>query len=686
MVETVRSTCPHDCPSTCGLLVERLSDGAIGKVKGDPDHDYTRGVICAKVSRYRERNHHPDRLMKPLLRIGEKGRGREAFAEIDWSEALDRVADGIQRAIAQHGSESVWPYQYAGTMGLIQRQSINKLRHVANFSGQRETICSALAVPGVIAGIGSRRGVDSREMAESELIVLWGCNAVHTQVNVMHFVSEARRKGAKLVVIDPYYNATAAKADQHLMLRPGTDAALACATMNVLIEEGMADRQFMAEFTDADAAFFEHLDARTPAWAADITGLSAEQIVDFARLFGSTRKSYIRLGYGHTRSRNGAMSMHAAQCLASVTGSWHERGGGALQATGVYHMNTDVMTGAEYADSRIRELDQSRIGPILDGSGPEMQGAPPVAALLIQNTNPVTVAPESTRVRDGFMRDDLFIAVHEQFMTDTASMADVVLPATTFLEHDDLYIAGGHTYMGLGLKLVESPGETRPNTWVIRELAERLGVSHPHFAMTDLEQIDALLEASGYPPHTAFEDGVRLDCALPEDKAHFRDGFDHPDGRFHFYADWQSLGDSENRLPRLPDYVDLLEQASEQFPYRLVTAPARWFLNTSFTEGRENRRREGEPRILMHPDDLGVLGLASGDWAEIGNARASLALPVNAFAGVQRGVVIVHSIWPHSSYRDGMGVNALIGADSPPPDGGAAFHDTAVFVRPSSPN
>ena len=684
MSEIVRSTCPHDCPSACGLAIERIDGKTIGRVRGDPDHDYTRGVICAKVSRYAERNHHPDRLMKPLLRTGAKGLGRSAFVEIDWLEALDRVADGIRQAIDRDGREAFWPYQYAGTMGLIQRQAINKFRHAGGFSAQKETICTALAIPGVIAGIGSRRGVDPREMVDSKVIVLWGCNAVHTQVNVMHYVAEARKQGAKLVVVDPYRNATAEKADLHLMLKPGTDGALACATMCTLIEEGLADTDFLAHHTDADAAFYAHMAARTPEWAEAITGVPADTIRTFARLYGSTKQTFLRLGYGHSRTRNGAMSMHAAQCLPSVTGAWHVHGGGALQAVGVYHMDQALVNGSDHAQDGVRELDQSRIGPILDGSGYEMQGAPPVSALLVQNTNPVAVAPEAARVHAGFSRDDLFICVHEQFMTDTAAMADIVLPATTFLEHDDLYIAGGHTFMSLGLKVIDAPGEAKPNTWVIRELAERLGVSHPHLPMSDVEQIDAVLASSGYPDHTAFEDGVRLDCALDVDTAHFRNGFDHADGRFHFKADWAALGDHDGVLPALPDQVDILDSVTEELPFRLVTAPARWFLNTSFTEGAINRKREGEPAILMHPSDLDALGLSAGDWAHIGNARGEIALPVNTLEGVQPGVVVVHSIWPHSAYRDGMGINALVSADEPPPNGGAVFHDTAVYIRPSA--
>ncbi len=682
MVDSIRTTCPHDCPSVCGLIVERLDNGRIGRVKGDPDHDYTRGVICAKVSRYAERNHHPLRLTQPLLRTGAKGIGRDAFVEIDWAEAIDRVVDGLQHATAEDGSESVWPYQYAGTMGLVHRQAINKFRHAARYSGQKETLCTGLSIPGVVAGIGSRRGVDPREIADAKVIVLWGCNAVHTQVNVMHYVAEARRQGAKLVVVDPYRNATAKKADLHLMLKPGTDAALACAVMHTLIDEGMSDASFMSTFTDADDAFYAHIAARPPEWAEAITGIAAETIRDFARLYGSTKQSFLRLGFGHSRSRNGAMSMHAAQCLPSVSGAWHVHGGGALQSTGVYHMNQAVVDGSDHADPSVRVLDQSRIGLILDGSGAEMIAAPPVRALLIQNTNPVAVAPESARVRDGFLRDDLFVCVHEQFMTDTAAMADVVLPATTFLEHNDLYISSGHTYMGLGLKMLDAPGQARSNADVIRELAERLGIEHPHLPMSDVEQIDAVLTASGYPDYTTFEDGVRLDCALDTDKAHFRDGFDHDDGRFHFKADWAALGDRDGVLPALPDQVDIIEAASEAYPFRLVTAPARWFLNTSFSEGVVNQQREGEPAALMHPDDVAQLGLTSGAWVVMGNARAEIALPLREIEGIHRGVVVVHSIWPHSAYRNGLGVNALVGADSPPPNGGAVFHDTAVYIRP----
>ena len=320
--ELVSSACPHDCPSTCALEVERLDARTIGRVHGARANSYTAGVICAKVARYAERVHHPDRLTRPLMRTGEKGVGMPAFRPLSWDAALDEVAERLLRAAERHGPEAVWPYFYAGTMGLVQRDGIERLRHVMKYSRQHSTICVTLSDTGWVAGCGIKRGVDAREMAESDLIIVWGGNPVHTQVNVMHHVALARKnRGAKLVVVDPYRTPTAEQADVHLMLRPGTDGALACAVMHVLFKEGYADWDYLERYTDAPRELAQHLETRTPAWAANITGLSAAEIVEFARLYGRTRRSYIRAGYGFSRSRNGAQQMHAASCLPAVTGA-----------------------------------------------------------------------------------------------------------------------------------------------------------------------------------------------------------------------------------------------------------------------------------------------------------------------------------------------------------------------------
>ncbi len=680
------SACPHDCPSTCALEVERLDERRIGKVRGAAANGYTAGVICAKVARYAERVHHPDRLTRPLRRVGDKGMGRAAFVEISWDEALDRTSQAMQRATQKHGPESVWPYFYAGTMGLVQRDGIERLRHVMRYSRQHSTICNTLSDAGWYAGAGAKWGVDPREMAEADLIVIWGGNPVATQVNVMTHISRARKnRGAKLVVIDPYRTGTAEQADMHLCLRPGTDGALACAVMHVLFKEGLADRAYMARYTrDADR-LEKHLALRTPDWAAKITGLAADEIVGFARLYGATKRAYLRLGYGFSRSRNGAAQMFAASCLPAVTGAWQYKGGGAMYGmAGIYKLDKALIEGRDAIDKSVRVLDQSRIGPVLTGDRRDLGDGPPVTALFIQNTNPVVVCPESLVVRDGFRRNDLFVCVHEQFMTDTAAMADIVLPATTFLEHDDIYQAGGHTHLQVTKKVIEPVGESRSNHDVICALAKRLGARHAGFEITAWEIIDRMLKSSGLPDaETAYRMGW-IDLTPDFRSAHFLDGFGYADKRFHFSPDWKRWGEDHKRMPELPDHMEAIDAADAEHPFRLVAAPARQFLNTSFTETPTSRAREGRPTALIHPRDCDALGLADGALVLIGNKRAEVAVHIRRFDGLQPGVVVVESIWPNAAFRDGMGINALIAADAAPPHGGAVFHDTAVWLKPTN--
>ncbi|MBB4285744.1 molybdopterin oxidoreductase family protein [Roseospira goensis] len=682
-VETVRSTCPHDCPSVCALSVERPAPDCIGRVHGSRANPYTDGVICAKVARYAERVHNPDRLTTPLLRDGPKGSGR--FRPIGWDEALDRVAEAFDAARRRHGPQALWPYHYAGTMGLVQRDGLDRMRHLLGTSLQDSTICIALADAGWSAGVGAKRGVDPREMAESDVIVLWGLNAVHTQVNVMHWVAKARKgRGARLVVVDPYRNATAEKADLHLMLRPGTDAALACAVMHVLFRDGFADRAYLARFTDDPAGLEAHLADRTPAWAAAITGLSVAQIEGFARLYGGTKRAFLRLGYGFTRSRNGAAAMHAVSCLPAVTGAWAHRGGGALYSmSGLMPVDMGLITAADRRDPGQRWLDQSRIGAVLTGDRAALGDGPPVHAMLIQNTNPMVVAPDSGTVAQGFARDDLFVCVHEQIMTETARMADVVLPATTFLEHDDLYKAGGHSFLQVGLRAIDPVGEARCNHDVVTALLARLDApAHPAAALTAREMVEETLRRSGLPPAEEIAATGGHDCDAGFEAQHFLSGFGHADGRFRFHAAWQ--GAQAAVMPDLPDQLAVIEAADADHPYRLVTAPARNFLNTSFNETPSSRRQEGRPEVFVHPDDADALGLADGDLARIGNGRASVALHVRRFAGLHPGTLVVESLWPNAAFVEGVGINALVGSDPGPPNGGAAFHDSAVWLRPAA--
>ncbi len=678
--ETRASVCPHDCPSTCALEVEVLDGRRIGAVHGAAN-SYTAGVICNKVARYAERIHHPERLTQPLLRTGPKGSGQ--FRPITWDEALDRVAAAFTETAARHGSEAVWPFYYAGTMGLVQRDGINRLRHVMRYSRQKLTICTSLPEIGWHAGVGRSWGPDPREMAQSDLIVIWGGNPVATQVNVMTHVTRARKeRGAKLVVVDPYRTGTAAAADWHIAPRPGTDGALACAMMHVAFRDGYADRAYMARHTDCPEALEAHLATRDPAWAAALTGLSVPQIEEFAALYGRTPRSFIRLGYGFARTRNGAANMHAVSCLPSVTGAWQHEGGGALWSNrGMYHWDKTLIEGLDALDPSIRVLDMSRIGSVLTGDRTELRDGPEVHALLIQNQNPLTVCPDSHRVRRGFAREDLFVAVHEQFMTETARWADVVLPATMFMEHDDLYQAGGHTHIQIGPKLIEPPGTCRSNHELLQGLAARLGAQHPGFGMTAMQIIDATLRASGWPDAETVLRARWIDAALPFEAAHFLTGFPQPDKRFHFAPDWAALGPDHACMPRLPDHMAGIDDATPEHPFRLVTAPARSFLNTSFTEMRSMQKREGRPTVRLHRDDAAQLGIEDGDRVRLGNARGEVVLHAQIVDGLQPGVLVAESIWPSEAFEGGIGINALTSDDPGPPGGGAVFHDTAVWLR-----
>ncbi len=680
--ETRPSVCPHDCPSTCALDVELLDRDTIGAVRG-ADNPYTAGVICNKVMRYAERIHHPDRVLYPMLRTGPKGAGQ--FRRIGWDEALDRIVAGFTAATDRHGSEAAWAYSSAGTMGLVHRDGIFRLRHAMRWSGRKGTICSTIATAGWTAGCGRVSGSDSREMAVADLNVLWGTNPVSTQVNVMTHVTRARKeRGAKLVVIDPYRTGSAASADMHLAVRPGTDAALACAVMHCAFRDGFADRAYMATYTDDPAALEAHLASRDPVWAAAITGLSVAEIEAFATLYNGTPRAYIRAGYGFTRGRNGAASMHAVTCLPAVTGKWKHEGGGALFGNkGIYTWDRSLIEGTALRDPAIRELDMSRIASILCNDAAALCGGPPVHALLIQSGNPASVCPDSNRVHQGLGREDLFTVVHEHFMTETAAFADIVLPATMFLEHDDIYQAGGHSHIQIGRAVIPPPGEARSNHDLVCALAKRFGLDHPSFDMTALELADATLRASGYPAADELSTRRWLDVQLPFESAHFLDGFAHADRRFHFRADWKALGDTEGRLPALPDFVPLTDAATSDRPLRLVAAPARQFLNSTFTETPTARKRGGRPVALISPEDGASHDIADGALIRLGNGRGEVVVHAAHVPGQTLGTIVVESIWPAASFGGPRhGINVLISDEPALPAGGAVFHDTAVWMRP----
>ena len=484
------------------------------------------------------------------------------------------------------------------------------------------------------------------------------------------------------MVIDPYKTPTAAVADVHLAPRPGTDAALACAVMHIAFRDGYADRTYMRDYTDCPDALEAHLRQRGPDWAANVTGLSVADIETFGALYGQTKRSFIRAGYGFARSRNGCAAMHAVTCLPAVTGAWQHEGGGALWSNrGIYRWDKTLIEGLDAVDPSIRTLDMSRIASVLTGNRSDLGDGPEVHSMLIQNQNPLAVCPDSNRVRRGFGRDNLFVVTHEQFMTETARWSDIVLPATMFMEHDDIYQAGGHSHIQIGPKLLEPPGQCRSNHEVIQGLATRLGAAHRGFDMSAMEMIDATLQASGYPDAKTVLEQRWVDEMPPFRTAHFLDGFATPDYRFHFAPNWKSLGDDHAAMPSLPDQMDNIDAMAIDTPFRLVTAPARSFLNSSFSEMKSGRRRERRPTVLIHPDDALRLEVVDGSKVRLGNTRGEVVLHARIAEGQQPGVLIAESIWPSECFEGGIGINALTSDDPGPPWGGAVFHDTAVWMR-----
>jgi anaerobic selenocysteine-containing dehydrogenase len=686
-VVRAKSVCPHDCPSVCALEVAVIDGARIGRVHG-ADHPYTAGVVCAKVARYAERIHSPNRLTQPLRRTGPKGSGQ--FQPISWDEALDRAADALLSAERKHGAESVWPYFYAGTMGLVMRDGIERLTHSKKYSRFFGDICVGISYPGYLAGTGKMRGVNFDEIEKADCVVIWGTNAVATQVNLMTHATRARKtRGAKIVAIDVYETETLRQADLALKLRPGTDGALACAVMHVLFRDGLADWDYMRRYTDDPDGLAAHVATRDPAWGAEITGLRVEDIEAFAALVGGRKRTFFRMGYGFSRQRNGASNMHAALCIPAVTGAWAHEGGGALHGSGaVYKLDRTLIEGLDAVDPRTRVLHQSRIGAVLTGEREALAGGGPVKALFIQNTNPMVVAPDQEKVRRGFARDDLFTIVHEQFLTDTARMADIVLPATMFMEHDDIYTASAHQTLLFGGKLIDPPPGCRSNHDVLCALGKRLGAEHRGFAMSSREIIDETLRVSGRGDLTAMEAKGWIDCRPPFREAHYLDGFAHPDGKFHFRADWPNtpygnigLRGPWSEMPTLPDHWPVNEASDGAHPFKLTTSPARNFLNSSFNGTATSRAREGRPTALVHPQDAAQLGLSDGDVLRLGNGRGSVRLHAKITEAVRPGVIVSEGLWENRDFLDGRGVNTLTSDESVAPYGGAAFHDIRVWAK-----
>ena len=677
----VRAACPHDCPDTCAMHVT-VQAGRVIRIQGDPDHPPTHGALCTKVSRYAERTDHPERVLHPLKRVGPKA-GPPRFERIGWDEALDTIAARL-KAIAARGpgaAQAILPYSYAGTMGLVQGESMAaRFFHRLGASRLDRTICASAGAEGLMATYGGKVGMHLEDFAHAKLILIWGSNSIASNLHFWTFAQQAKRQGATLVCIDPRRTETADKCHQHLALRPGSDGALALALMHELITQDLLDHDYLAQHVQGWPALRERALQWSPERAASVCGLEAGQIRDLALLYGRTQPAAIRLNYGMQRAHGGGNAVRLVALLPCLTGAWRHRGGGMLLSASGWSGPAVDAAALERPDLMPRPLprvvNMSTIGDdLLRQASPTF--GPRIEAVVVYNSNPVAVAPQSRQVVAGFAREDLFTVVLEHFMTDTADLADIVLPATTQLEHLDVHRSYGHTYALINHPAIAPVGEARPNTAVFRALAQRLGFDEPCFADTD----EDLARQAFRPEQVDFEQlQARGWVRLPVPERPFADGgFPTPSGRA--WADHPQLG--------VPDHIPNHESAEStpalaaRYPLAMISPPARHFLNSTFVNVKSLRDIEGEPLLEIHPEDAASRGVADGSVVKVFNDRGVYRCKAAVSTRARPGVVNGLGIWWRKLGRDGTNVNELTHQRLTDLGRAPAFYDCLVQVRPA---
>jgi len=684
----VRAACPHDCPDTCGMLVT-VEDGRATKIQGAPDLPITNGALCTKVAFYLERTYSEQRLQYPMKRVGRKGEGK--FERISWNEALDTIAARF-KDIAADDPRAITPYSYAGTMGLVQGSSMDRrFFHRLGASFLARTICAEAGFQGYKATIGATLGTDPEAFADAPYIIIWGANPVVSNLHLWSRVQEAKRRGARVVCIDPLRTQTAEKSHWHLQPYPGTDGALALAMMHVLVRDDLLDHDYIRDYTLGFEQLAERVREWTPERAARETGLAAADIEQLAREYGTAKPAAIRVNYGLNRCAGGGNAMRAITCLPALTGHWRHAAGGVLLSTsGTYAVDGAALERPDLypEDPRFppRTINMSTIGDEL-----LHRDDPKVRAIMVYNSNPVAVAPDSNKVRAGFGREDLFVVVHELFQTDTADYADILLPATSQLEHWDVHKSYGHLNALANVPAIAPLGEARPNTWVFRELAKRMGFTEACFAEDD-EAIAAQAFRKDHPRNAGFDwetmkrDGFQR-MALPTPFAPFaKGGFPTPSGKCEFYS---AALKAQGHDP-LPTYVPPHEGPTSnpalaaKYPLAFISPPARNFLNTSFANMPRFLKAEGKPWLDMHPDDAAARKLADGQRVRIFNDRGAFHATLRVDAaqpGIRAGVVSAPSIWWQKLSGDGENANAVTSQAITDLGNGPTFYDCLVQVE-----
>ncbi|HNK16918.1 MAG TPA: molybdopterin oxidoreductase family protein [Piscinibacter sp.] len=674
-VTTVRAACPHDCPDTCALRVT-VDEGRVIKVQGDPDHPPTHGALCTKVSRYAERTHHPERVLRPLKRVGPKGSGR--FEPVSWEAAIAEIATRL-KAIAARDPQAIVPYSYAGTMGLLQGESMDRrFFHRLGASLLDRTICASAGGEALTATYGGKVGMHLAHYAESKLILIWGSNSIASNLHFWTFAQQAKRNGAKLICIDPRKTETADKCHQHIALLPGTDGALALGLMRELIVNDWLDHDYIARHTEGWPGLRERAMAWTPERTAEVCGIGADEVRQLARDYGTTKPAAIRLNYGMQRVHGGGSAVRLVAILPCLIGAWRDAAGGMLlSASGWFKRfrNEAALQRPDLLAGRTpRTINMVTIGDdLLRESSPGF--GPKIEALIVYNSNPVAVAPESPKVVKGFARDDLFTVVLEQFLTDTADHADIVLPATTQLEHLDVHTSYGHTYALINQPAIAPLGEAKPNAQIFRELAAAMGFDEPCF-----RDEDETLARTAFTAELDFE-ALRRDgwVKLPVAEAPFAEGgFLTPSGKCRI--DPPGLG--------LPDFVPNHESAlstpalAQRYPLAMISPPARNFLNSSFVNVKSLRDIEAEPLVEIHEADALPRGIADGSIVRLFNDRGSYRCKAKLSTRARPGVVNALGIWWRKLGLDGHNVNELTHQRLTDIGRAPSFYDCLVEVAP----
>ena len=683
----VKGVCPHDCPDTCSWIVEVDGDRAV-KIYGDPDHPITKGVLCPKVKRYLERTYHPERVLTPLKRSGEKGSG--AFVPVSWEQALEEISEKLSELREKYGSETVLPYSYSGTLGLIQGSSMDRrFTHITGSSLLSRSLCSDAGITGYRYTIGSTIGTPPEDFPYARFIILWGTNTLTSNLHLWKFIMMAKRNGAEIVVIDPVRTKTARQADLWIPIKPATDAALALAFMHVIIFEELYDRDYVENHTVGFDQLKDRVKSWTPEKAGEITDVPPELIRKVARKYAEIQPSLIRVNYGVQRNRSGGNTIRAISMLPALVGAWRYKGGGILLSTsGAFNWNKFALERPDLKPKPLRKINATRLGDALsekleDRERAVIEGSPeiPVSALLVYNGNPVATAPDASRIIWWLKRRDIFTVVIDHFITDTALFADFVLPATTQIEHWDLHTSYGHYFISLNRPAIKPLGESKPNTWIFKNLALKLGFDHTVFQDTDLDLIKQALTSKspwmkGVSFETLMEKGfIRLD--IPE-TIFKRGGFLTESGKCEFFSK-KALLDGHDPLPNFLSPYEVPMDDPDKLAF--LSPSAHFYLNSNYANIESLRRFQGPPVLLIHPQDAESRGIKNGDRVKVWNSRGTIRLRARVTEDIKPGVCAAYGIWWRKFSDDGESVNSLTSMKEADMGGGATYFDVWVKVE-----